>query len=104
MQKEIIEIIARLDLLQLVVFGYIGGSVALFVTVAIALYQWASGISKRTDGLFEQASKDTINEINIIMDLNKNIGILTEKLNTESKLREQQKEDQEKLCDERHKD
>jgi len=38
------------------------------------------------------------------MDLNKNIGILTEKLNTESKLREQQKEDQEKLCDERHKD
>lgn len=104
MEQDIIKIVARLDFIQPLIIGYIGGSVAVFISVAIALYQWASGISKRTDGLFEQISKDTINEINTIMDLNKNIGMLTEKLNTESRLREQQKEDQEKLCDERHKD
>lgn len=103
MEKTITEIVARLDFLQPLIIGYIGGSVALIVTITIALYQWARGISERTDGLFEQISNDAINETNVIMELNRNIGILTEKLNTESKLREQQKADQEKLCDERHK-
>jgi hypothetical protein len=102
MEKTITEIVARLDFLQPLIIGYIGGSVALIVTITGALYKWGSGVNKRIDELFEQISGDSLKAIRMIDDINSNLGILTTKLNAEHEMREQQKEAQEKLCDERH--
>jgi hypothetical protein len=104
MQKEIIEIVARLDIIQPLVISFIIGSLAFYGSLAFAIYQWEKHNSGRTDAIFQKVSEDSIKEMNMLLDISENLGALTERLNAEKELREKHEIDQEKLCDERHKD